>query len=141
MFKSDSVGREVLQPYEIRIKELDSFVLRTREALNKCKKNTIKLARMRDIKLEVCSTLSSKEFYFVADKIAKIGRIFCFKSQRKRSSGQKRTTRFSQIAQYGNCRRAGIHGLEHYLCFILFQYPKHCVEWTFRVVRSKKAKD
>lgn len=64
--KNGLVGREVLQPYEIRIKELDSFVLRTREALNKCKKKTIKLARMRDIKLELLRS-QKLEGYFASN--------------------------------------------------------------------------
>lgn len=67
-------GHEVLQPYEIRIKELDSFVLRTREALLKCKKKVIKLARIRDIKLEVFSFYFS--YLFSVSQITQIRRIF-----------------------------------------------------------------
>ncbi|VDM59566.1 unnamed protein product [Angiostrongylus costaricensis] len=50
------MGRKVIVPYEIRIKELDSFVLRVKEVLSKCGKSTIKAARIQEIKLEVSAT-------------------------------------------------------------------------------------
>lgn len=50
---NQQMGRKVLQPYEFRIKELDTFLLRTREALSKCTKGVIKKARLKEIRQEV----------------------------------------------------------------------------------------
>uniref|UniRef100_A0A0K0DDZ9 RNA helicase n=1 Tax=Angiostrongylus cantonensis TaxID=6313 RepID=A0A0K0DDZ9_ANGCA len=57
------MGRKVIIPYEIRIKELDSFVLRVKEVLSKCGKSTIKAARIQEIKLEMMRSARLQSFF------------------------------------------------------------------------------
>ncbi|KAK6732386.1 hypothetical protein RB195_016645 [Necator americanus] len=57
------MGRKVIIPYEIRIKELDSFLLRVKEVLSKCGKSIIKAARMQDIKLEIMRSAKLQSFF------------------------------------------------------------------------------
>ncbi|CAI5441478.1 unnamed protein product [Caenorhabditis angaria] len=60
---NDQMGRKVLQPYEFRIKELDTFLLRTREALSKCTKGTIKKARLKEIRQELMRSANLQSFF------------------------------------------------------------------------------
>ncbi|VIO89654.1 DEAD/DEAH box helicase family protein [Brugia malayi] len=57
------LGHRAITPYEVRIKELESFVLRTREVLAACTKTAIREARLAEIRAEI---LRSKrlEAYF-----------------------------------------------------------------------------
>ncbi|VDK69060.1 unnamed protein product [Onchocerca ochengi] len=57
------LGHRAITPYEVRIKELDSFVLRAREVLAACTKTAIREARLAEIRAEI---LRSKrlEAYF-----------------------------------------------------------------------------
>ncbi|MCP9265159.1 putative ATP-dependent RNA helicase DDX56 [Dirofilaria immitis] len=57
------LGHRAINPYEVRIKELESFMLRTREVLAACTKTAIKEARLAEIRAEI---LRSKqlEAYF-----------------------------------------------------------------------------
>uniref|UniRef100_A0A158Q7R8 RNA helicase n=1 Tax=Elaeophora elaphi TaxID=1147741 RepID=A0A158Q7R8_9BILA len=57
------LGHRAITPYEVRIKELESFVLRAREVLAACTKTAIREARLAEIRAEV---LRSKrlEAYF-----------------------------------------------------------------------------
>lgn len=57
------MGRKVIVPYEIRINELDSFVLRVKEVLSKCGKSVIKAARMQEIKLELMRSAKLQSFF------------------------------------------------------------------------------
>ncbi|KAK6027284.1 DEAD/DEAH box helicase [Ostertagia ostertagi] len=57
------MGRKVIIPYEIRINELDSFVLRVKEVLSKCGKTVIKAARMQEIKLEMMRSAKLQSFF------------------------------------------------------------------------------
>ncbi|KHJ94372.1 helicase protein [Oesophagostomum dentatum] len=57
------MGRKVIIPYEIRIKELDSFLLRVKEVLSKCGKSVIKAARMQEIKLEIMRSAKLQSFF------------------------------------------------------------------------------
>ncbi|XGW11904.1 hypothetical protein V3C99_012961 [Haemonchus contortus] len=57
------MGRKVIVPYEIRINELDSFVLRVKEVLSKCGKTVIKAARMQEIKLEMMRSAKLQSFF------------------------------------------------------------------------------
>uniref|UniRef100_A0A1I7TGB8 RNA helicase n=1 Tax=Caenorhabditis tropicalis TaxID=1561998 RepID=A0A1I7TGB8_9PELO len=57
------MGRRVLQPYEFRIKELDTFLLRTREALAKCTKGVIKKARLKEIRQELMRSANLQTFF------------------------------------------------------------------------------
>ncbi|KAF1768010.1 hypothetical protein GCK72_007971 [Caenorhabditis remanei] len=57
------MGRKVLQPYEFRIKELDTFLLRTREALAKCTKGVIKKARLKEIRQEMMRSANLQTFF------------------------------------------------------------------------------
>ncbi|KAK5975598.1 DEAD/DEAH box helicase, partial [Trichostrongylus colubriformis] len=57
------LGRKVIIPYEIRINELDSFVLRVKEVLSKCGKTVIKAARMQEIKLEMMRSAKLQSFF------------------------------------------------------------------------------
>ncbi|KAK6010056.1 DEAD/DEAH box helicase, partial [Ostertagia ostertagi] len=58
-----SGSRKVIIPYEIRINELDSFVLRVKEVLSKCGKTVIKAARMQEIKLEMMRSAKLQSFF------------------------------------------------------------------------------
>ncbi|VDM08038.1 unnamed protein product [Wuchereria bancrofti] len=57
------LGHRAITPYEVRIKELESFVLRAREVLAACTKTAIREARLAEIRAEI---LRSKrlEAYF-----------------------------------------------------------------------------
>ncbi|RCN35378.1 DEAD/DEAH box helicase [Ancylostoma caninum] len=57
------MGRKVIIPYEIRIKELDSFLLRVKEVLSKCGKSVIKAARIQEIKLEIMRSAKLQSFF------------------------------------------------------------------------------
>ncbi|EYB81423.1 hypothetical protein Y032_0384g406 [Ancylostoma ceylanicum] len=57
------MGRKVIIPYEIRIKELDSFLLRVKEVLSKCGKSVIKAARIQEIKLEMMRSAKLQSFF------------------------------------------------------------------------------
>ncbi|GMT03955.1 hypothetical protein PENTCL1PPCAC_26129 [Pristionchus entomophagus] len=48
-----AVGMDVLTSYEIRCKELDSFVLRAREAMAATTRSVVKEARLAEIRQEV----------------------------------------------------------------------------------------
>ncbi|VDD89651.1 unnamed protein product, partial [Enterobius vermicularis] len=65
------MGHEIIVPYEVRIKELDSFLLRTREALRACTRSVIREARLNEIRQEI---LRSKklEGYFIKNPREKI---------------------------------------------------------------------
>ncbi|KJH51925.1 helicase protein [Dictyocaulus viviparus] len=56
---NEQLGKNVMIPYEIRVGELDSFLLRVKEVLSKCGKSVIKAARMHEIRLEVRTSLLS----------------------------------------------------------------------------------
>ncbi|KAH7701033.1 DEAD box protein/DEAH protein box helicase, partial [Aphelenchoides avenae] len=60
---NEQMGQEVLTPYEIRMKDFESFQLRAREALAACTKTVIREARLAEIRQEL---LKSKrlEAYF-----------------------------------------------------------------------------
>ncbi|CAI2347259.1 unnamed protein product [Caenorhabditis sp. 36 PRJEB53466] len=60
---NQQMGRKVLQPYEFRIKELDTFLLRTREALGKCTKGVIKKARLKEIRQELMRSANLQTFF------------------------------------------------------------------------------
>eukprot|EP00081_Caenorhabditis_elegans_P027273 NP_740967.1 Uncharacterized protein CELE_C24H12.4 [Caenorhabditis elegans] len=60
---NQQMGRKVLQPYEFRIKELDTFLLRTREALSKCTKGVIKKARLKEIRQELMRSANLQTFF------------------------------------------------------------------------------
>ncbi|CAL2035007.1 unnamed protein product [Caenorhabditis brenneri] len=60
---NQQMGRKVLQPYEFRIKELDTFLLRTREALAKCTKGVIKKARLKEIRQELMRSANLQTFF------------------------------------------------------------------------------
>ncbi|CAI4226016.1 unnamed protein product [Auanema sp. JU1783] len=57
------MNKTVLKPYEIRMKEIDSFLLRTREALFKCNRGAIKHARIKEIKLELMRSEKLQSFF------------------------------------------------------------------------------
>uniref|UniRef100_A0A8R1I048 RNA helicase n=1 Tax=Caenorhabditis japonica TaxID=281687 RepID=A0A8R1I048_CAEJA len=60
---NQQMGRKVLQPYEFKIKELDTFLLRTREALSKCTKGVIKKARLKEIRQELMRSANLQTFF------------------------------------------------------------------------------
>ncbi|CAB3404781.1 unnamed protein product [Caenorhabditis bovis] len=60
---NEQMGKKVLQPYEFRIKELDTFLLRTREALFKCTKGVIKKARLKEIRQEIMRSANLQAFF------------------------------------------------------------------------------
>ncbi|PAV83469.1 hypothetical protein WR25_12345 [Diploscapter pachys] len=60
---NEMMGSQVLVPYEMKIKELDTFVLRTREALSKCSKKVIKAARLKEIKEELLRSTKLQSFF------------------------------------------------------------------------------
>ncbi|CAD5235054.1 unnamed protein product [Bursaphelenchus xylophilus] len=60
---NEQVGEEVIQPYEVRMEDFDSFLIRSREVLSAITKTVIREARLDEIKKEL---LASKrlEAYF-----------------------------------------------------------------------------
>jgi len=47
------MGQDVLQPYEVRMKDFESFQLRAREAMSACTKTVIREARLTEIREEI----------------------------------------------------------------------------------------
>uniref|UniRef100_A0A0K0FKW9 RNA helicase n=1 Tax=Strongyloides venezuelensis TaxID=75913 RepID=A0A0K0FKW9_STRVS len=60
---SESMGENVITPYEIRMKDLDSFLLRTREALSGCTKGVIRETRLAEIKREILNSRKLESYF------------------------------------------------------------------------------
>uniref|UniRef100_A0A0N5ADR8 RNA helicase n=1 Tax=Syphacia muris TaxID=451379 RepID=A0A0N5ADR8_9BILA len=62
----EQMGHELIVPYEVRISELDSFLLRSREALRACTTTVIREARLSEIREELLRS-RKLEGYFASN--------------------------------------------------------------------------
>uniref|UniRef100_A0A0N4ZT44 RNA helicase n=1 Tax=Parastrongyloides trichosuri TaxID=131310 RepID=A0A0N4ZT44_PARTI len=58
-----AMGEKVISPYEVRMKDLDTFLLRTREALSGCTKGVIRETRLAEIKKEILNSKKLESYF------------------------------------------------------------------------------
>ncbi|CEF63124.1 Probable ATP-dependent RNA helicase DDX56 [Strongyloides ratti] len=60
---SECMGENVIVPYEIRMKDLETFLLRTREALSGCTRGVIRETRLAEIKKEILNSKKLENYF------------------------------------------------------------------------------